>query len=489
MPETPANLVYETSTTTGTGNLTVAGVNGKQRLSTAFGTGGTDVFDYFISNRSATEWERGTGHMSDANTLVRDTVIESTNSNAAVDFSAGTKDVTNAVPAGALMVNRGTQLFFNLSDPGADALLGWDDSASAYENLTAAEVRAVIGDPLAIANGGTAATNAVTGLANLSATASGFNAPLNLGLAVSAAGSALTIALKGADGNDPSATNPVVIPFRNVTQATGTPTTVTVTAATSLVISSGSTLGVTSSTAFRLWVVGFNDGGTFRLGVKNCSTSSTTATTIYPLHDWTVDSSTAEGGAGAADSAGVFYTGTAVTSKAQRILGFIEWSATGLTAGTWTTTDLNVIQIYGPGIPLPGQCIQSNSAVATPTTTTTSSTYIATSQTLAITPTSAANIMRVRASGSADGSASDTMAVVSLSRGTTNNTNIIGSEGISYSLAGEGTRGGVDMTAYDKPNVTSSQTYAVQIKRDAGSGNARWTVLYNAVMLIEEVMG
>jgi len=96
----PANLVHETSTTTGTGNFTLVNVNGKNNFNDAFGTGGSDVFDYFISNQAAGEWERGTGSMSDATTLVRDTVIESTNSNAAVDFSAGTKDVTNDVTAG-----------------------------------------------------------------------------------------------------------------------------------------------------------------------------------------------------------------------------------------------------------------------------------------------------------------------------------------------------------------------------------------------------
>lgn len=97
----PANLVHQQSSGTGTGNLTLSAVNGKQSFATAFSTGvTTDVFDYFISNQSAAEWERGTGHMSDASTLVRDTVIESTNSNAAVSFSAGTKDVTNDMPAG-----------------------------------------------------------------------------------------------------------------------------------------------------------------------------------------------------------------------------------------------------------------------------------------------------------------------------------------------------------------------------------------------------
>lgn len=94
-----ANLVHETSTTTGTGSLTLVNVNGKNNFNAAFGTGGSDVFEYFISNQDASEWERGTGSMSDSTTLVRDTVIESTNSNAAVNFSAGTKDVTNDIPA------------------------------------------------------------------------------------------------------------------------------------------------------------------------------------------------------------------------------------------------------------------------------------------------------------------------------------------------------------------------------------------------------
>jgi hypothetical protein len=80
----------------------VSSVNGKRDFSTAFGTGSTlNVFDYFISNRAAAEWERGTGHMSGSTTLVRDTVNASSNSNALVNFSAGIKDVVNDIPAGS----------------------------------------------------------------------------------------------------------------------------------------------------------------------------------------------------------------------------------------------------------------------------------------------------------------------------------------------------------------------------------------------------
>jgi hypothetical protein len=175
---------------------------------------------------------------------------------------------------------------------------------------------------------GTAATTSAAGIVELA-----FSQPYNLGLAVSVAGNALTIALKDADGNDPSSSSPVVIPFRNVTAATGTPTYLTVTAATSLTVSSGSTLGTTSGVAANLVVVGFNDGGTFRLGVVN--------PTSLPVKD-RIASSTAEGGAGGADTAGTIYTGTAVTSKALRVLGLIN--ITEATAGTWAS-DPTTVQI------------------------------------------------------------------------------------------------------------------------------------------------
>ena len=100
-----ANLVYESTTGTGTGNLTLTSATGWRSFDTAFSHGATtDVFRYAIRHTSAAEWEVGTGHMSDATTLVRDTVIGSSNSDAAVDFSAGTKYVLNDADAAWLVV-------------------------------------------------------------------------------------------------------------------------------------------------------------------------------------------------------------------------------------------------------------------------------------------------------------------------------------------------------------------------------------------------
>lgn len=86
-----ANLVREETTTTGTGDLTLSAV--LRRFSTVFGTGATNVFSYLVFDDDAGEYEAGIGYMSDANTLVRRTVIESSNSDALVSFSSGTKKV------------------------------------------------------------------------------------------------------------------------------------------------------------------------------------------------------------------------------------------------------------------------------------------------------------------------------------------------------------------------------------------------------------
>ncbi len=94
-----ADRVKDTSTTTGTGNLTLAGSppTGFQSFDTAFGHAAGNNFYYAIEGGS--EWEVGQGHLSASTTLVRDQVFASSNSNALVSFSAGTKNVFNTIPA------------------------------------------------------------------------------------------------------------------------------------------------------------------------------------------------------------------------------------------------------------------------------------------------------------------------------------------------------------------------------------------------------
>ena len=92
--------VKETSTTTGTGTLNLAGaVQGFQTF--VAGIGNSNVTYYAIVNDSGTEFEIGIGTVTDASpdTLSRTTILESSNSDSAVDFSAGTKTVFCTLPA------------------------------------------------------------------------------------------------------------------------------------------------------------------------------------------------------------------------------------------------------------------------------------------------------------------------------------------------------------------------------------------------------
>lgn len=90
--------VKETSTTTGTGTITLAGaVAGFQSFSAV---GNANSTFYCIAAQTGTEWEVGIGtYTSSGTTLSRDTILSSSNSGSAVSFSAGTKDVFVTYPA------------------------------------------------------------------------------------------------------------------------------------------------------------------------------------------------------------------------------------------------------------------------------------------------------------------------------------------------------------------------------------------------------
>lgn len=216
----------------------------------------------------------------------------------------------------------------------------------------------------------------------------------NLTLAASVAANALTIAVKVADGStNPSAGDPISVTFRSATASSGGYDTVSIAAALSVTLSSGSTLGASSATPFRGWVVLFNDGGTARLGLVNCRSGRS----ILSLDETQLLSSTAEGGAGAADSAQVIYTGTAVSAQAFRILGFFDYGSGLTTAGTWDAAPTQ-LQLFGPGVARPGTPTGNrNQTVKTDTfTSTTSGAYTdITGFAVSITPISACNLVRV----------------------------------------------------------------------------------------------
>ena len=91
--------VKVTSTTTGTGAMALgAAVTGFETF--AAGIGNSNTTYYCIFNQGTTEFEVGLGTLdgSSAN-LTRTTVISSSNSDSAVNFGSGTKDVFCTLPA------------------------------------------------------------------------------------------------------------------------------------------------------------------------------------------------------------------------------------------------------------------------------------------------------------------------------------------------------------------------------------------------------
>jgi hypothetical protein len=93
-----ADRVRETSTTTGTGALTLAGaVAGFRTFGSVLANG--DTAYYVVAHRDADEWEVGLGTWGTGGILTRTTVLSSSNAGALVNFSAGTKDVHLTIPA------------------------------------------------------------------------------------------------------------------------------------------------------------------------------------------------------------------------------------------------------------------------------------------------------------------------------------------------------------------------------------------------------
>ena len=91
--------VKETTTTTGTGTLTLAGaVTGFETF--AAGIGNSNTTYYAVTLPGTSEFEVGLGTLnSDSSTLARTTVISSSNSDSAVNFSSGTKTIFCTIPA------------------------------------------------------------------------------------------------------------------------------------------------------------------------------------------------------------------------------------------------------------------------------------------------------------------------------------------------------------------------------------------------------
>jgi hypothetical protein len=98
MPLVLKDRVKESSTTTGTGTLTLGGAASGFQSFAVIGDGNSTY--YAIVDSASGSFEVGIGtYTSSGTTLSRDTVLESSNAGSLVDFAAGPKDVFVTYPA------------------------------------------------------------------------------------------------------------------------------------------------------------------------------------------------------------------------------------------------------------------------------------------------------------------------------------------------------------------------------------------------------
>ena len=160
--------VKETTTTTGTGAVSLGGaVTGFETF--AAGIGNSNTVYYCIAHQDQAEFEVGLGTLDgDSSDLTRTTVISSSNSDSAVNFSAGTKDVFCTLPASKLIfedANNDVTIGRNLTVTGDLTITG--DDITMNTNTSGA---ALIGDgsnfnPVVISGGLSIATNGAASLA------------------------------------------------------------------------------------------------------------------------------------------------------------------------------------------------------------------------------------------------------------------------------------------------------------------------------------
>lgn len=285
-----------------------------------------------------------------------------------------------------------------------------------------------------------------------------FGPPKNVSFSVSEAAGAMTITLLDANGNAPSPASPVLFTVPNgsggvVPRAVTTPLTITV--------PSGATLGTVSNVASRIWVHLFDNAGTPILGVYNTLTNSNPNFSLLPWDQTSAQTTTAI--SAGSTSAQVHYTSSGLTSKFFTPLGYIE--STQTTAGTWAAAPSKT-QLFGPGVRRPGDVVNRSENYVTSDPAVTSATFVVFSgTTFTLNLSAQANLVRVRSEGMYNVNAGSAQAL-RLSRGNTNNTNLIGT------TAGGACNTTWDwpyiVTVLDLPNNTSAQ-YSLQGLATAGA--------------------
>lgn len=312
----------------------------------------------------------------------------------------------------------------------------------------------------------------------------GYDVPINLGLTAAVSGNALTINLTGANGSAPSATNPVSVPFRSTTLATGTPNWTAITSALSVTVPSGATLGTSNTVPFRVWVFLEYNAGVPELVVATCSA----ANVISPCASWETIQKTTTTMSSGSDSTGTPYATTGVSSDTMRIIGYAEYGSGLTTAGTWASAP-TTLQLMGPGVKKPGDIVQTIPNFTTTVGSTASASFVAlaSGQAQAIVLSSSMNIVRADLRGSMINSAITVIGQIILARGTTVLTSTCSVA--STAQAGASSQSPASLLCYDSPGTTNSTTYNVYGKIQSGDTLSYPVSGSTSILELQEIMG
>jgi hypothetical protein len=199
------------------------------------------------------------------------------------------------------------------------------------------------------------------------------------------------------------AADEIAMAFRDGTAGNGDYSVTAVTAALSLTIPATATLGFANAAPGRIWLAAVNNAGTVSLAAINCFNAAGGA--IFPLGGWSIANITAM--STSATAAQTFYGPATLSAVPYSVLGYASYE-TGSTlaiAGIWSAKPTR-LELLRPGVPLPGAVVQSlynlNAAASTGTNSYSPSATVPTAAggnlvtAQAITPTSSANLLRVK---------------------------------------------------------------------------------------------
>ena len=244
-----ADRVKETTTTTGTGTVTLLGASNGFQSFAAVGNANTTY--YCIAAQTGTEWEVGIGtYTSVGTTLARTTVLASSNAGSLVTFSAGTKDVFVTYPSSRSVYANGTVLTASNSAILPATSGGTDNSSYAVGDLLYASTTTALSKLADVATGSAIISGGVGvapsyGKIGLTTHVSGILPVANGGTNASAAGITAFNNITGYTAAGATGTTSTNLVFSTsptlVTPVLGTPTSVTLTNATGLPLTTGVT--------------------------------------------------------------------------------------------------------------------------------------------------------------------------------------------------------------------------------------------------------